>query len=32
MCGWGIDKEHLEELERAGVDEAAVGVRRALEW
>ncbi|MDO8488294.1 MAG: hypothetical protein Q7S31_03185 [bacterium] len=28
----GIEKEHLEELEKLGADEAAVGVKRILEW
>ena len=28
----GVEKEHLEILERLGVDEVAVGVRRVLDW
>ena len=28
----GVEKELLEELEKAGADEVAVGVKRVLEW
>jgi ribulose-phosphate 3-epimerase len=28
----GVTQEHLEELEKAGADEVAVGVKRVLEW
>ena len=28
----GIEKQHLPELERLGVDEVAVGTKRVLEW
>jgi ribulose-phosphate 3-epimerase len=28
----GIQKEHLDELEKAGADEVAVGARRVMEW
>ena len=28
----GVEKEHLNELEKAGADEVAVGVKRVLEW
>jgi ribulose-phosphate 3-epimerase len=28
----GVEKEMLEELEKAGADEVAVGVKRLLEW
>lgn len=28
----GVDKEHLEVLEKAGTDEVAVGVKRVLSW
>jgi ribulose-phosphate 3-epimerase len=28
----GIRREHLEDLEKAGVDEVVVGERRLLEW
>jgi pentose-5-phosphate-3-epimerase len=28
----GVEKEHLEMLEKAGVDEVAVGARRVVSW